>query len=57
MFAGIHSHGWYLGGRQSPGKDHITGVVTPIGRGLKYRFQIEKGVLRLLAKAQKLKGK
>lgn len=40
--------------KKSPGKDHITEIVTPIDRGLKYQLQIEEGVLRLLADARKL---
>jgi hypothetical protein len=42
---------------ENPGKDHISSVVTPIDRGLKYQFQIEEAVLKLLAEARKLKGK
>jgi len=41
--------------KQSAGKDHLTVAVTPIERGATYRFELEEGVLRLLAKAGSLK--
>ena len=40
--------------KESSGKDHITAVVQPIERGLKCTLQMEEGVLRVLAEAQKL---
>ena len=43
--------------QKSSGKDHITAVLKPIDRGVKCQFQVEEGVLRLIAEARKLKGK
>jgi len=43
--------------KENPDKDHVTAVATPIERGVKCRLELEQGVLKLLAEAQKLKKK
>jgi len=41
--------------KESSGKDHITAVVKPIDRGVKFQLQIEEGVLKVLGEARNLK--
>ncbi len=39
------------------GNDHVTAVATPVERGVKYRLELEEGVLRVLSELHALKEK
>jgi len=43
--------------KKNPGKDKVTGTVEPIERGMRAQLQIEEGVLKVIAAADKLKKK
>jgi hypothetical protein len=40
---------------KSSGKDHVTAILKPIDRGVRFQLQIEEGVLKVVAEARKLK--
>ncbi|OHB71036.1 MAG: hypothetical protein A2V70_15130 [Planctomycetes bacterium RBG_13_63_9] len=41
--------------QQADGKDHVRLVASPIERGVKYRLELEKGVLKLIPAMQKMR--